>query len=47
MNKQNVVKYIICLNSADEKFDGSWPVNAVIKSTGTVEYTPPAMIKCM
>lgn len=32
-------------DSADDKFDGTWPVNVVIYYDGNVTYTPPAMIK--
>ncbi len=31
--------------SADDKFDGTWLVNVVIKDTGDVLYLPPAMLK--
>ena len=36
---------VLLYNSADESFDSSMKVNAVIEYTGQVKYLPPVMLK--
>ena len=36
---------VLMYNSADEKFDATFPTNAVIQHTGDVNWVPPGMFK--
>ncbi|CAK9293207.1 unnamed protein product [Gordionus sp. m RMFG-2023] len=36
---------ILMYNSADERFDGTFQTNAVLKSDGTINYIPPGIFK--
>ena len=36
---------VLMYNSADEKFDATFPTNAVVESSGQVTWIPPGMFK--
>ena len=44
--QRNLIKYVFffSINSADEKFDSTMKVNAVVQHTGNVLYVPPGYI---
>lgn len=50
-NKQHQIILKICINkssfdfSADEKFDGTYHTNVVVKSNGSCNYLPPGIFK--
>lgn len=36
---------MVCINSADEGFDGTYPTNVVVRNNGSVVYIPPGIFK--
>ena len=44
-NKTISVKIYPILSSADEKFDGSYPTNVIVSSSGLCTYLPPGIFK--
>ncbi|VDK17919.1 unnamed protein product [Anisakis simplex] len=36
---------VLLFNSADDKFDASYPVNIVVKHTGDILFAPPGIVK--
>lgn len=37
--------FVCCFNSADEKFDGTYQTNVVVRHNGTCLYVPPGIFK--